>query len=137
MIYKLYFANAGVAATGLTPTVTTFKKVSVNSDVTPKPTITEIGGGWYKTSDYDAAEDIVGVVDGGAALPAADRYLPIDVTADDDGLEQTLDALLGEAVLNYSADTLTLKKRTGATLLVMDMTENSDTAKSYTTRTPQ
>lgn len=138
MIYKIYFADNGVAKTGLTPTFSSFKKVSDGSNVTP-PAISEVGGGWYKTADYTAPEDIVGVVDGGAALTAdADRYVPFDATADDNGLEQTLDALLGKAVLDYSADTLTLYKRDGITsLVVMDMTESSATAKSYTTRTPQ
>lgn len=88
MIYKLYFSNSGVAKTGLTPTVTTFKKVSDNSDVTPKPTISEIGGGWYKTSDYAAAEDIVGVVDGGAGVTAnIDRYVPLDITPNDPNMD--------------------------------------------------
>ena len=47
MIYKVYFANAGVATTGLTPVFATYKKVSDGADVT-KPTVTEIGAGWYK-----------------------------------------------------------------------------------------
>ena len=131
MIHKVYFANAGVAATGLTPAFDTYKKVSDGSNVT-KPTFTEIGGGWYKFT-ATPSEDIVGVVNGGAALANADRYIPVDVTADDGGLIDILDAVLGDKVLNYTGDTLTLTKRDGVTTLkIFDMTESSVDAKSYT-----
>ncbi len=132
MIYKVYFADSGVAKTGLSPTFDTYKKVSDGSDVT-KPTFTEIGGGWYKFT-ATPSEDIVGVVNSNdGAMADADRYVPVDVTADDGGLVDILDAVLGDKVLNYTTDTLTLTRRDGVTTLkIFDMTENAADAKSYT-----
>lgn len=88
MIYKVYFANAGIATTGLTPVFATYKKVSDGSDVT-KPTITEIGAGWYKFT-ATPTEDIIGVIDGGATLTGADRFVPVDVTAQDPYLDEPI-----------------------------------------------
>jgi hypothetical protein len=45
MIYVVFFSNAGAPATGLTPTIGVYKKVSDGTDVTPAPAISEIGGG--------------------------------------------------------------------------------------------
>ena len=39
MIYVVFFSNAGVPATGLTPTIGVYKKVSDGTDVTPAPTV--------------------------------------------------------------------------------------------------
>ena len=48
MIYVVFFSNTGAPATGLTPAIEVYKKVSDGTDVTPAPTVSEIGGGFYK-----------------------------------------------------------------------------------------
>ena len=78
--YVVFFSNAGAPATGLTPVFTTL------TDLVPAavaaPTVTEIGGGFY-TFTLVPATDLVAVIDGGVALPAADRYLHAMLTPRD------------------------------------------------------
>jgi len=88
MIYKLYIADEGDPATGLTPAWETFKKVSNGADLIG-PAIEEIGGGWYKF-DYTATEDLIGVIDGGDALTDIDRYIPINLSAQDSFLDASV-----------------------------------------------
>jgi hypothetical protein len=73
MTYTVFFKNAGVPATGLTPVWSSLRRVSDTTTYLPLPTITEIGGGFYKFV-ATPSEALVGVIDGGIALPAADRY---------------------------------------------------------------
>jgi len=80
-IYKLYFSNAGVPASGLTPTFDSFTDLN-GSTVAGIPTISGIYSGWYKFS-YAPSESAVGVIDGGSSLDDADRYLPFEVTVQD------------------------------------------------------
>lgn len=75
MIFTARFTLNGVAATGLTPTIT-INKVSDGSAVVTAQAMTELANGWYKYSyaGYDAAEDYVFSCDGGATLSGAERY---------------------------------------------------------------
>lgn len=84
MIYKVYFAGAGVSKTALTPLWSSLKKTSDGTDYTPQPAISEIGGGFYKF-DISPAEDLVGVIDGGASLADIDRYVSVDLSPNDSG----------------------------------------------------
>ncbi len=79
-IYKKYFSNAGVPATGLAPTWSSLKLVSDNSDLDPQPAISEMGGGWYGFT-YAGADDLAGTIDGGATLQDFDRYKDISIDA--------------------------------------------------------
>ena len=85
MTYKVFFAALGIPATGLSPSITTFKKVSDGSDVGSPPAITETGGGWYKFT-YAPAFDIVLVIDGGATLDDSERYASGKITPEDDNI---------------------------------------------------
>jgi len=138
-IQKVYFANAGVPETGLTPTWNNIKKVSDGSDFTPQPAITEVGGGWYKFTQPTITEDLTGVVDGGATLADSDRYVPVDITPDDFGMTDLLDGLIkGSQVLDPTGDTLTLKRRDGSTVLVtFDLVKTSESIGAYKERSPQ
>lgn len=83
MLYKLYFTNNGLPQTGLSPTWYFFLKVSDGTAYTPQPTITEIGGGFYKFS-ITPTEDVVGVMDGGTTLTSAsDRYTFVSLSPND------------------------------------------------------
>lgn len=73
MIYKILFLNAGVPQSGLTPTITLYKKVSDGTDVSSPPSITGIGGGGYKFI-ATPSEDLYFEIDGGASLSDLDRY---------------------------------------------------------------
>lgn len=75
----IYVANAGVPATGLTLTWESLKAVSDGGDITPQPTFTEVGGGFYKfTSAVEIGEQWCGVVDASATIDEpSERYLPI------------------------------------------------------------
>jgi hypothetical protein len=69
----IYFKSYGSPATGLSPTWESLKKLDTGSDFTPQPAVSEVGGGWYRY-DIALAENLVGVLDGGVAVPASERY---------------------------------------------------------------
>ncbi|MBN2559915.1 MAG: hypothetical protein JXQ75_03170 [Phycisphaerae bacterium] len=84
MRIPLYFAASdGTPATGLTPTFVALRTaVSKTDRLAEAPALEEIGGGWY-AFDWDLAdtdEDLLGTVDGGAALAEANRYQPAPIT---------------------------------------------------------
>jgi len=91
-VYKVYFANGGVPATGLSPVWNTLKNVSDGTDYTPQPSITEVGGGWYKFT-FTPPNDISGAIDGTATLGDADRYVSALLTADDFNLDNTVSSV--------------------------------------------
>jgi hypothetical protein len=86
MIYVVFFSNAGAPATGLTPTIGVYKKVSDGTDVTPAPTVSEIGGGFYKFTAA-AAEALVVRMNGGGSLAEADKYKVMQITPHDADLD--------------------------------------------------
>jgi len=86
MIYVVFFSNAGAPATGLTPTIGVYKKVSDATDVTPAPTVSEIGGGFYKFS-ASPAEALVVRMNGGGTLSDADKYKVMQITPHDADLD--------------------------------------------------
>ena len=92
MNYFVYFSDAGVPKTGLTPTWETLADDS-GAATSDNPTISEVGGGWYrfdvkygddtgpwKTTGNVHKKDLVGVIDGGSSLSDSDRYKPVCVT---------------------------------------------------------
>jgi len=88
MLYYVYFSNAGIPETGLTVNWEYLVTAENGTDKSGSaPSITEVGGGWYKfaitfgTAPWDGAgEDLVGVIDGGADLEDVDRYKPVCIT---------------------------------------------------------
>jgi len=81
----VYFSNAGVPATGLTPAFTSYVNVETLVSATA-PAITEIGNGWYKFPDNIIDFDhIVGIIDGGVSLADTDRYKQVELTQGDLG----------------------------------------------------
>jgi hypothetical protein len=86
MIYVVFFSTAGVPATGLTPTIGVYKKVSDGTDVTPAPTVSEIGGGFYKFT-ATPAEALVVRMNGGGSLAEADKYKVMQITPHDADLD--------------------------------------------------
>lgn len=106
----VYFGNSadGTPRTGLTPTWVSLLKVSDGLAFTPQPAITEVGVGFYKFPGV-VSQDVCGSIDGGATLPAADRYIrdiamgPVDgyldgsvaaIQADTDNIQTRLPAAL-------------------------------------------
>ena len=86
MIYVVFFSNAGVPATGLSPTIGVYKKVSDATDVTPVPSVLEVGGGFYKFT-ASPAETLVVRLDSGGSLADADKYKVMQITPHDADLD--------------------------------------------------
>jgi hypothetical protein len=86
MIYVVFFSSAGVPATGLSPTIGVYKKVSDGTDVTPAPAVAEVGGGFYKFT-ATPAEALVVRMNGGGSLGDADKYKVMQITPHDADLD--------------------------------------------------
>lgn len=86
MIYVVFFSNAGVPATGLSPTIGVYKQVSDATDVTPVPTVSEIGGGFYKFT-ASPTEAVAVRMNGGGSLADADKYKVMQITPHDADLD--------------------------------------------------
>jgi len=96
------------------------------------PTISEIGGGWYKfsvaygTAPLDAG-DLVGVVDadknGSNNLANAERYIPIEVRLDFYALMR----LVNKMSQNKSTGDMAIKDSSGDTVLELSITDGEDT----------
>ncbi|MCK5270191.1 MAG: hypothetical protein KAJ46_05370, partial [Sedimentisphaerales bacterium] len=88
MLYYVYFTDAGVPKTGLSPDWESLVTAENGTDKGGSaPAVTEVGGGWYNfevtygTTPWDVTtEDILGVIDGGSSLVDADRYKPVCVS---------------------------------------------------------
>ena len=102
MIYVVFFSNAGAPATGLTPSLDVYKKVSDATDVTPAPTVSEIGGGFYKFS-ASPAEALVVRMNGGGSLAGADKYKVMQITPNDGSLDAMVSTRAPESGGNVAA----------------------------------
>lgn len=147
MDQKVFFSDAGIPKPGLSPVWRSLQRVSDGTDFTPQPAISEIddagnADGSYKFAQPVITEDLVGVIDGdpGAIIGLADidRYVWVNITPDDFGLTDLLDAITkGSQVLDPTGDTLTLKRRDGSTVLVtFDLVKTSESIGAYIERTP-
>ena len=108
MIYVVFFSNAGAPATGLTPTIGVYKKVSDATDVTPAPTVSEIGGGFYKFS-ASPAEALVVRMNGGGTLSDADKYKVMQITPHDADLDTQVSTRGSQADLTAAVAPLALE----------------------------
>ncbi|MCK9376204.1 MAG: hypothetical protein M0P73_08645 [Syntrophobacterales bacterium] len=102
MIYVLYFSDGGSPKTGLTPAITVYKKVGDGSDATSPPTITEIGGGFYKFT-ATPPEALVVRVDGGSVLADPYRYKVMQLTPNDASLDAAVSTRAPESGGNVAA----------------------------------
>lgn len=92
------------------------------------PTISEIGGGWYKfsvaygTAPFDAG-DLVGVIDadknGNNNLANAERYVPVEVRLDFYALMR----LVNKMSQNKSTGDMAIKNADGNTILQLSITD--------------
>jgi len=96
------------------------------------PTISEIGGGWYKFSvaygavPFDAG-DLVGVVDadknGNNNLADAERYIPVEVRLDFYALMR----LVNKMNQNKTTGDMLIKDSSGNTILELSITDGEST----------
>ena len=88
MTFKLYIADGCGPKTGLSPSWESLKAIDGTDRSGSAPSISEIGGGWYKfsqtygTAPWDVNE-LVGVIDAGGSLLDAQRYIPMCVSLRD------------------------------------------------------
>jgi hypothetical protein len=102
MIYVVYFSSIGVPVTGLSPTLDVYKKVSDATDVTPAPTVSEIGGGFYKFSAAPT-ESLVVRVNSGGTLIDVDKYKVMQITPNDASLDAAVSTRAPENGGNVAA----------------------------------
>jgi hypothetical protein len=96
------------------------------------PTISEIGGGWYKfgvaygTAPFDAG-DLMGVVDadknGNNNLANAERYIPIEVRLD----FYSLMRLVNKMSQSKNTGDMAIKDSSGNTILELSITDGEST----------
>ncbi len=96
------------------------------------PTISEIGGGWYKfgvaygTAPFDDG-DLVGVIDadkdGNNGLANAERFIPIEVRLDFYALLR----LVNTMSQNKTTGDMVIKDSSGNTILELSITESEST----------
>lgn len=96
--YRFWVSNAGFMAEGLSPDFEALHRESDGFDlIGSAPSITEIGGGWYKFTIPQTDMPIVGVVDADPGdsnnLDSRDRYIPVFMHEDDYNLDLQLSSL--------------------------------------------
>jgi hypothetical protein len=90
MIFKVYIADCSGPTSGLTPSWDHLYSTDGTDKSGDAPTISEIGGGWYKfeltygQTPWNVAE-LVGVIDAGDEVLDAQRHVPICVSLRDLG----------------------------------------------------
>jgi len=94
------------------------------------PTISEIGGGWYKfsvayeTAPFDAG-DLVGLIDadknGNNNLANAERYIPVEIRLDFYALMR----LVNKMSQNKSTGDMAIKDSSGNTILKLSITDGA------------
>jgi len=99
--YSVYFSNAGVPATGLTLVWNYLKIEAPNNPVTPQPTFTDLGGGFYRfTASPPSSEVWIGVIDGSVTLANADRYVPVRLSPEDVNLDAAMTSRASASALD-------------------------------------
>jgi len=98
----IHFKSYGNAATGLTLTWQSLKKLETGSDFTPQPTFSEVGAGWYRYG-VSLNSKLTGFIDGGATLPASERYKEVLLDRD-----KYTNEVIVVPVYNETSDILTV-----------------------------
>ena len=88
MIYKIFITEDGTPKTALSPTWESLYAADGTDKSGAAPTISEIGGGWYKFEltfggDPFNVPELVGVIDAGSSLSNYERYVPVTITLRD------------------------------------------------------
>lgn len=114
MTYKVFITEDGEPKTGLSPSWSSLLTVDGADKSGSAPTISEIGGGWYKfevtygTGPFDVPE-LVGVIDAGASLSNYERYVSVTISLRDLALSKlvnkaTYDLVTGVEAVRNDAD---------------------------------
>ena len=126
-----YVSKDGVPLTGTAAKINfEFLKTTDGSDKSASaPTISEIGGGWYKfsaaygTAPFDSG-DLIGVIDadkdGDNKLAGAERYIPVEVRLDFYALAKSVYKM----TQNKLTGDMEIKNSGGNTILKLDITDS-------------
>lgn len=129
-----YVSNDGEPLTGAAAQMDfeSLKTLAGTDKSSSAPTVSEIGGGWYKfsvaygTAPFDAG-DLVGVVDadknGNNNLANAERYIPIEVRLDFYALMR----LVNKMSQNKSTGDMEIKDSSGNTILELSIIDGEST----------
>ena len=88
MTFKIYIADSSGPKTGLSPTWEHLRALDGTDKSGSAPSITEIGGGWYKfsltygTAPWDVAQ-LVGGIDAGSDLVGVNRHIDVSISIRD------------------------------------------------------
>jgi len=129
-----YVSNDGEPLTGAAAQIDfeSLKTLAGVDKSSSAPTVSEIGGGWYKfsvaygTAPFDSG-DLVGVVDadknGNNNLVNAERYIPIEVRLDFYALMR----LVNKMSQNKNTGDMVIKDSSGNTILELNITDGENT----------
>ena len=129
-----YVSNDGEPLTGAAAQIDfeSLKTLAGVDKSSSAPTVSEIGGGWYKfsvaygTVPFDSG-DLVGVVDadknGNNNLANAERYIPIEVRLDFYALMR----LVNKMSQNKNTGDMEIKDSSGNTILELNITDGENT----------
>lgn len=129
-----YVSNDGEPLTGAAAQIDfeSLKTLAGVDKSSSAPTVSEIGGGWYKfsvaygTVPFDSG-DLVGVVDadknGNNNLANAERYIPIEVRLDFYALMR----LVNKMSQNKNTGDMVIKDSSGNTILELNITDGENT----------
>jgi hypothetical protein len=127
-----YVAKDGQPLTGATVEINfeSLKTLDGTDKSGSAPSISEVGGGWYKFSvaygsvPFDAG-DIVGVIDadkdGDNALANAERYIPVEVRLDFYALARLVNKMSQDKLTGD----MSIKDSSGSIILQLDITEGA------------
>jgi len=130
----IYVASGGAGLAGAAAEMNfEFLKTLGGTDKSASaPSISEIGGGWYKfpvaygTAPFDAG-DLVGVIDadkdGTNGLSDAERYIPVEIRLDFYGLSR----LVNEMSQVKSSGNMVIKDGSGNTIITLGITDGEQT----------
>ena len=129
-----YVANDGQPLTGASAEMDfeSLKTLAGTDKSGSAPSISEVGGGWYKfscaygTAPFDAG-DLVGVIDadkdGNNSLANAERYIPVEVRLDFYALARQVN----KTSQDKSTGDVSIKDASDNTILKIDFTDGSST----------
>jgi hypothetical protein len=129
-----YAASGGAGLTGAAAEMNFefLKTLSGVDESASAPSISEIGGGWYKfpvaygTAPFDAG-DLVGVIDADKdaanGLGDAERFIPVEIRLD----FYALSRMVGPMAQNKVSGDMTIKNNDGDAILELAITDNEQT----------
>ena len=98
-LYSMYFTKNEIPVTGLAPTITLYKSLIDNSDLTP-PSVSEVGDGYYKFSVVVTVPAVMKVDSGDTDMTPSERYRTFHVDPSD--------AYLNDLISNVRSDIASL-----------------------------